>query len=115
MFSPQIEWNCSQCRSSVADRRKYCIDCHSMLTWTCISSGKSGLYTNYYRHRNICDYCILELEDEKQQEIEEKRVTIQQQLQEQRPWSDWRRTDESCIQHTGHDVEQIEQLYSMCE
>ncbi|CAF4011899.1 unnamed protein product [Rotaria sordida] len=34
---------------------------------------------------------------------------------EQRPWSEWRRTNESCIQHTGHDIEQVEQLYSMCE
>ncbi|CAF3080347.1 unnamed protein product, partial [Rotaria sp. Silwood2] len=33
----------------------------------------------------------------------------------QRPWSEWKRTDESCIQHTGHDIEQIQQLYSMCE
>ncbi|CAF1183734.1 unnamed protein product [Rotaria sp. Silwood1] len=24
----------------------------------------------------------------------------------QRPWSEWKRTDTSCIQHTGHDVEQ---------
>ncbi|CAF1543075.1 unnamed protein product [Adineta ricciae] len=75
MFSPQIEWNCSECQSVVADRRKYCTDCYSMLTWTCIGSGKS----------------------------------------EQRPWSEWRLTDESCIQHTAHDTEQIRQLYSMCE
>ena len=33
---------------------------------------------------------------------------------EQRPWSEWRRSDESCLQHTGHDIEQV-QLYSMCE
>ncbi|CAF1358711.1 unnamed protein product [Rotaria sordida] len=25
---------------------------------------------------------------------------------EQRPWSQWSRTDESCLQHTGHDLEQ---------
>jgi len=34
---------------------------------------------------------------------------------EQRPWSKWRRTDESCVQHTGFDVEQVQQLYDMCE
>jgi len=34
---------------------------------------------------------------------------------EQRPWSEWSRTNESCIQHTGHDIEQVHQLYSMCE
>ena len=34
---------------------------------------------------------------------------------EQRPWSEWRRTNESCVQHTGLDVEQIQELYSMCE
>ncbi|CAF1158057.1 unnamed protein product [Rotaria sordida] len=119
MLSPQIEWNCSQCQSSIADRRKYCIDCHSMLSWTCVGSGKSGLYTNYYRHRDSCDYCTPELEDERQQEMEQKRVSIQQQFQalddKQCPWSEWRRTNKSCIQHTGHDVEQIQQLYSMCE
>ena len=34
---------------------------------------------------------------------------------EQRPWLEWRRSDESCLQHTGHDIEQVQQLYSMCE
>lgn len=34
---------------------------------------------------------------------------------EQRPWSEWKRSDESCRQHTGHDVEQVQQLYSLCE
>jgi hypothetical protein len=34
---------------------------------------------------------------------------------EQRPWSEWSRTNESCVQHTGHDIEQIQELYSMCE
>jgi hypothetical protein len=34
---------------------------------------------------------------------------------EQRPWSEWGRTNESCLQHTGHDTEQVQQLYSMCE
>ena len=34
---------------------------------------------------------------------------------EQRPWSKWGRTNESCGQHTGHDIEQVQQLYSMCE
>ncbi len=36
-------------------------------------------------------------------------------LLEQRPWSEWGRSDESCLQHTRHDVEQVQQLYSMCE
>ena len=34
---------------------------------------------------------------------------------EQRPLFDWSRTNESCVQHTRHDIEQIEQLYSMCK
>ncbi len=34
---------------------------------------------------------------------------------DQRPWSEWKRTNTSCIQHTGHDVEQLEELYSLCE
>ncbi|CAF1219234.1 unnamed protein product [Rotaria sordida] len=51
--------------------------------------------------------------------MEEKRVTIQQQFRalgdKQRPWSEWRLTDESCIQHIGHNIEQIQQLYSIKE
>ncbi|CAF3502581.1 unnamed protein product [Rotaria sp. Silwood2] len=90
-----------------------------MLTWTCIGSEKSGLYTHYYRHRDTCNYCTPELEEERQQKMEEKQVVIQQHFQAlddtQRPWSEWKRSDESCIQHTGHDVEQVQQLYSMCE
>ncbi|CAF4633632.1 unnamed protein product, partial [Rotaria sp. Silwood2] len=88
-----------------------------MLTWTCIGSEKSGLYTHYYRHRDTCNYCTPELEEERQQKMEEKQVVIQQHFQAlddtQRPWSEWKRSDESCIQHTGHDVEQVQQLYSM--
>ena len=70
MFSPQLEWSCSRCRSTTFDRRKYCIDCHSMLSWSCIGSGKSGLYTNYYRHRDSRNYCGTE--EEKQERIQEK-------------------------------------------
>ncbi|CAF4318377.1 unnamed protein product, partial [Rotaria sordida] len=44
-----------------------------MLSWTCIGSGKSGLYTNYYRHRDSCNYCAPELEEEKQQIMKEKK------------------------------------------
>ncbi|CAF0908432.1 unnamed protein product [Rotaria sordida] len=119
MFSSQIEWHCTQCESGPTDRRKYCADCDSMLTWTCTGSQKSGLYTNYYRHRDNCDYCTPELEEERQKNMEEKKVAIQEHFQilddNQRPWSEWKRTDASCIQHTGHDVEQVQELYSMCE
>ncbi|CAF1492996.1 unnamed protein product [Rotaria sp. Silwood1] len=34
---------------------------------------------------------------------------------EQRPWSEWGRTNESCVQHTGHDNEQVQESYLMCE
>ena len=34
-------------------------------------------------------------------------------LIEQRPWSEWSRSDECCLQHAGHDVEQVQDLYSM--
>ncbi|CAF3863872.1 unnamed protein product [Rotaria sp. Silwood1] len=119
MFSPQIEWYCAQCGSDPTDRRKYCTDCDSMLTWTCTGSGKSGLYTHYYRHRDNCNYCTPELEEKRQEQIEEKQVAIQQRFQtlddNQRPWSEWKRTDVSCIPHTGHNVEQVQELYSMCE
>ncbi|CAF2990154.1 unnamed protein product, partial [Rotaria sp. Silwood2] len=33
----------------------------------------------------------------------------------QHPWSEWGHTNESCLQHTGHDIEQVQQLYSICE
>ncbi len=36
-------------------------------------------------------------------------------MAEQRPWSEWGLTNESCKQHTGDDIEQVQQLYSMCE
>ena len=32
---------------------------------------------------------------------------------EQRPWSEWKRSDESCRQHTGHDIEQIIMITSL--
>jgi len=48
-----------------------------MLTYTCIGSGKSGLYKNFFRHRDSCVYCASELED-KTQKVEEKHVAIQQ-------------------------------------
>ncbi|CAF4522245.1 unnamed protein product [Rotaria sp. Silwood2] len=108
MSFSQIEWDCSRCGSTVTDRRKYCTDCHSKLTWTCNGSGKSGLYTNYYRHCDRCSYCTPQLEEEKQQQF-------QALNDKQRPWSEWRRTGASCIQHTGYDVEQVQELYSMCE
>ena len=77
MFSPQIHWNCSQCQSTTTDRRKYCSNCHSMLSWTCTGSERSGLYTNYYRHRDNCGYCTPEVEEEKQQKMEEKQQQFQ--------------------------------------
>jgi uncharacterized protein (DUF983 family) len=52
-----------------------------MLTWTCTGSGKTGLYTHYYRHHDKCNYCTAELEEERQKQMEEKQVTIQQRFQ----------------------------------
>ncbi|CAF4592828.1 unnamed protein product [Rotaria sp. Silwood2] len=52
-----------------------------MLTWTCTGSGKSGLYNNYYRHRDNCNYCTPEFEKERQKKLEEKEVAIQQHFQ----------------------------------
>jgi len=48
-----------------------------MLTWTCTGSGRSGLYTHYYRHRDSCGYCAPEVEEEKQQKKEEKQQEFQ--------------------------------------
>ncbi|CAF4936614.1 unnamed protein product, partial [Rotaria sp. Silwood1] len=117
MSSSQVEWGCSQCRSIITDHQKYCANCHSMLTWKCIGSGRSGLYKNVFRHRDNCIHCTSEIKD-KPQGVEEKYIAIQQ-LQilnnEQRPWSEWSGTNQSCVQHTGNDIEQVHQLYSMCE
>ncbi|CAF3852707.1 unnamed protein product, partial [Rotaria sp. Silwood1] len=115
MSSSQVKWDCSQCGYAPSDRRKYCSECHSMLTWTCTASGRSGRYTHYYRHCDNCSYCTPELEEEKQHEMEEKQQQLQALDNKQRPWSEWRRTNASCIQHTGYDVEQVQELYSMCE
>ncbi|CAF1070386.1 unnamed protein product [Rotaria sordida] len=115
MSSSQVKWNCSECDYAPSDRRKYCTECHSMLTWTCTGSSRSGLYTNYYRHRDNCSFCTPELEEEKQHEMEEKQQQLRALDDKQRPWSEWKRTNASCIQHTGYDVEQVQELYSMCE
>lgn len=48
-----------------------------MLTWTCTRSERSGLYINYYRHRDNCGYFTLEIEEEKQQKMEEKQQQFQ--------------------------------------
>jgi hypothetical protein len=52
-----------------------------MLTWTCVGSAKSGLYTNYYRHRDTCYYYTPELEEERQQKMEEKQAPTRKHLQ----------------------------------
>ncbi len=77
MSSSQVEWSCSQCQSTNIDRRKYCINCHSMLTWTCNESGRSGSYKNFFRHCDKCIHCTSEIED-KPQGVEEKHLAIEQ-------------------------------------
>ena len=77
MSSPAVEWNCSRCQSIITDRRKYCSTCHSMLKWTCIGSGRSGLYTNFFRHRDNCIHCTSAMDD-KPQKVEEKEIAIEQ-------------------------------------
>ena len=57
------------------------VDCDSMSTWTYAGSGKSGLYDNDYHHRDNCNYCTLELEEERQTKMREKKVAIQQHFQ----------------------------------
>ncbi|CAF2941950.1 unnamed protein product [Rotaria sp. Silwood2] len=46
---------------------------------------------------------------------DKNRLELDRSHSEQRPWSEWSRSDESYLQHTGHDVEQVQHLYSMCE
>ncbi|CAF4129194.1 unnamed protein product [Rotaria sordida] len=115
MSSSQVKWDCSQCGYAPSDHRKYCTECHSILTWTCTGSGKSCRYTNYYRHHDNSSYCTPELEEGKQHEMEEKQQQLRALDDKQRPWSECRRTNASCIQHTGCEVEQVQELYSMCE
>ncbi len=81
MASSQIKWDCPECQVTITGRRKYCEDCHSMLVWTCLASGKSGLYTHYYRHHDRCTYCSPELEEERQQIKQEKQISRLQELQ----------------------------------
>lgn len=77
MSSEVVEWSCSRCQSIITDRRKYCSTCHSMLKWTCIGSGRSGLYTHFFRHRDNCIHCMSEMDD-KPQKVEEKEIAIEQ-------------------------------------
>ncbi|CAF1298484.1 unnamed protein product [Rotaria sordida] len=99
--SSQIEWSCPECQVIIMDRRKFCDNCHSI------------------RHRDRCDYCSPELKEEREQLKKEKQISNFQELQtlyvDQRPWSEWSRSNDSCIQHTGHDIEQVQLLYNMCE
>ncbi|CAF3356073.1 unnamed protein product, partial [Rotaria sp. Silwood2] len=85
-----------------------------MLVWVCSDSGKHGLYANFSRHRAQCDYCRPDLKEE-----EKNQFSIQQQFRTlddtQYPWSVWSRNNQSCLQHTGHDIEQIQQLFVICE
>ncbi|CAF3563236.1 unnamed protein product [Rotaria sordida] len=115
--SSQIKWDCPECQITMEDRRKYCDSCKSMLVWTCVSSGKSGMYSNYHRYLTRCDYCTPELEEERQQLKEEKQISKVQELRilydGQRPWSEWSRNNESCAQHTGLDIELVQFLYNI--
>lgn len=79
--SSQIKWNCPECQITMEDRYRNCDNCKSMLVWTCVSSGKSGLYSNYHRHLRRRDYCTPELEQERQQLNEEKQISKVQDLQ----------------------------------
>ena len=71
--SSQVEWNCPERKVVINDCHKYCNNCQTMLEWTCVASETSGLYSNYYRHRQRCNYSAPELEQERQQLAEEKR------------------------------------------
>jgi hypothetical protein len=52
-----------------------------MLEWECIGSGKTGLYSNYYRHRIKCIYCTPELEEERQAQERQNQLVIQREFQ----------------------------------
>ena len=79
--SSHIMWSCPACQVTITDRQKYCQMCQSMLTWTCVSSGKCGLYTNFYRQRDRCSYCTPELEPERQRIKEDNQKSRFQELE----------------------------------
>jgi hypothetical protein len=81
LSSSQVEWYCPECEVNVNECRKYCNDCETMLVWTCVPSEKSGLYSNYYRHRQRCNYCTPELEQEREELKREKQNESMQELQ----------------------------------
>ncbi|CAF1368771.1 unnamed protein product [Rotaria sordida] len=117
--SSQVEWSCPQREVTINERHRYCTNCETMLAWTCPESEKSGLYSNYFRHRQRRNYCAPKLEQEKQQlkgdRQNERMQDFQMLYNEQRPWFEWSLSNNSCIQHTGHDIEQVRQLYNLCE
>ena len=79
--SSQIQWDCPECESIMEGGHKYCDSCKSILVWTCVSSGKSGLYKNYHRHLARCNYCTPELEGERKQLKEENQISKVEELQ----------------------------------
>ena len=52
-----------------------------MLVWMRAASDKSGLYCNYFRHRKRCNYCVLELEQERQQLKEDRQNERMEEFQ----------------------------------
>ncbi len=79
--SSQIEWNRPQCEVTISERRTYCNSCRTMLVWMCTGSKRSGLYDNYFRHRQRCNYCTSDLEQERQELKEERQNERMQEIQ----------------------------------
>ncbi len=79
--SSHITWDCPNCQGADSNCRKFCSNCGSMLVWTCPPSEKSGLYKNFSRHHQRCNYCSPEREEERREEKNEKQISKIQELQ----------------------------------
>ncbi|CAF3439697.1 unnamed protein product [Rotaria sp. Silwood1] len=70
-----------QYQVSINDCRKHFNRCQSTLIWRCITSKEFGLFTNYYRHRDRCNYCSPKLEQKRQHLKKEQQIFNLQELQ----------------------------------
>src|ERR1700750_3453538 len=71
-----IKWSCEECEKRVYRKHMKHHDCGALLTWTCVPSGRSGLYNNLYRHEQRCDFCCPAHTEYKQQQEEDEKALM---------------------------------------
>jgi hypothetical protein len=52
-----VRWFCNHCNYIYNEKKKICHNCHSMLSYECLSSNQKGRYNNYLRHIQSCTDC----------------------------------------------------------